>query len=281
MSNCPVTLLSDYDLADPFLAQVKGALASSGVTNVIDLMHGLGVMSASQAAFRWRRAWQWFPAGSIHLALQELAEPAAIWVISCAGQRLCGFTQSFLIDALPAGASYEIRQYELPSDVEPTFMARGALVPLVASLAQGDECVGQLQQVSHGQRDDSPMWDKGLISGTVADIDGFGNIITDIRQFDHQDELKFIQLNRQRISWTSSGNVGSRGYAGLQGNHTESVMLDTIGQPVPKGLWGCDGYLEISLFQGSAAERLGVRVGDKVIARLNEVDETAATRRMS
>ena len=232
-----ITLISDYDQADPFLAQVKGVLALDGVVHSVDLMHGLMGMSPEQVAFRWRRAWQHFPVGSIHLALQQFAEPAAIWVVTCLGQRLCGFTQSMLVRALPPGTAYELRQYQLPAKWLPTFAARDALAPLGAALAMGDDCLGQLLQVSHDQSPQGPSWEAGTSVGTVCDIDGFGNIISDIQHPGQQEALAFIQLRRQRIPWNHCGNQGQRGYPGLAG---PDVMLspDPTAQPAVRRAYG-------------------------------------------
>ena len=138
-----LTLFSDYDVSDPFLAQVRGGFASLGADMecVIDLMHGLSDCDLPQAAFRWRRAWPHFPQGSFHLALQEYGEVAAIWLLRCRRHTLCSFSQSLCIWALPPGCEYELRQYQIAVAKHPNFAGREILVPFVANFRSGDEQV--------------------------------------------------------------------------------------------------------------------------------------------
>ena len=93
------------------------------------------------------------------------------------------------------------------------------------------------------------------MEGKVVHIDRFGNLITSIKEELLLDMLGYGELVNVMIGGRSLRLpfLKSYGYA------KEGELLLTSG--------GC-GFIEISMNMGSASERLGVRIGEKVILTL-------------
>lgn len=83
----------------------------------------------------------------------------------------------------------------------------------------------------------------GHLVGRVVHVDGFGNLITDIREGDLPGERLIIEVAGRRIERLSSSYAGGGGLAALIGS---------------------SGYLEIAAASADASRLLGVGVGAPV-----------------
>ena len=128
-----------------------------------------------------------------------------------------------------------------------TFHGRDVFTPAAAHLASGVpvKCMGErlsgltiLNLFTLEQRDDA-------VVGRVIHIDGFGNVVTNIpaTQLPHGDIV--IEVADTKIQGLSATFADADGLLALIGSH---------------------GYLEIAENLSSAAQRLGIGVGDLVVA---------------
>jgi hypothetical protein len=96
-----------------------------------------------------------------------------------------------------------------------------------------------------------PKEAEGLLKGVVLKVDGFGNLITNIRAED------------------LSAEAAQKGEVKLQvGTHPVTKLVPTFatgnaGEPV--AYVGSSGYLEIAVNKGNAAKTLGIGRGSPVI----------------
>ena len=131
--------------------------------------------------------------------------------------------------------------------VSDTFHGRDIFTPAAAHLASGlkPECLGEplseltfLNLFTIEQRGDA-------VAGRVVHIDRFGNVVTNIRatQLPHGEIV--VEVADTKIHGLSATFADADGLLALIGSH---------------------GYLEIAENLSSAAQRLGIRVGDAVIA---------------
>jgi S-adenosylmethionine hydrolase len=145
----------------------------------------------------------------------------------------------------------ESRRLMLPH-VSDTFHGRDVFAPVAAHLANGvplEEFGPPITQVVKPDFVKVTRTRDALI-GKVLYIDGFGNIITNIPAKDFaafrsglvQIELPLHKLTQMKFSHTYADAKPQEPLI-LAGSHT---------------------YIEIALNQGSAAQKFGVRVGDKV-----------------
>ncbi|MGZ8868613.1 MAG: SAM hydrolase/SAM-dependent halogenase family protein, partial [Thermoanaerobaculia bacterium] len=133
----------------------------------------------------------------------------------------------------------------LPSD-STTFHGRDRFAPVAAALANGlalgdvGPAMGSLAKLNYR----APEYSETVVRGTVVGVDRFGNLITDIERsrlpFDSF-ELQARSITIERIE---------RHYAGAE--------------PGPFLIVGSTGLIEISVANGSAADRLGIRRLDRI-----------------
>src|SRR5580698_10812564 len=67
-----ITLLSDFGVADHYVASMKGVILSiCPNANLIDITHEVTPFAIPEAAYTLAQAWQCFPKGTIHLAVVD------------------------------------------------------------------------------------------------------------------------------------------------------------------------------------------------------------------
>jgi S-adenosyl-L-methionine hydrolase (adenosine-forming) len=250
-----ITLLSDFGKRDPYVAVMKGVILSlNPETNLVDLTHQIPPQDITTGAFFLAEAAPYFPPGTIHLAVVDpgvgtarrgLAAKAGghFWVGPDNGLFHLAFQQNGPVDAV----SLENPAYFRES-VCPTFHGRDIFAPVAAHLSLGAP-LGAL-----GPPVTEPVvlpWPQSAITpdavrGEIVYVDGFGNLVSNIR-------------GRDLLSW-----LGGKPALVILGSLTLHGLLRTYGD-IPSGeflaLVGSHGFLEISCNQGSAALRMGVGKG--------------------
>jgi S-adenosylmethionine hydrolase len=135
--------------------------------------------------------------------------------------------------------------------VSPTFHGRDIMAPVAAHLAGGMalEKVGRPRRglvLLPGSR---PKWhEDGSLQGQIVHVDRFGNCATNIAA---------AQVAAGPVT-VEGGGIVLRGLA-------RTYADGPAGEPL--ALVGSDGRLEIAVREGSAAENLGLKMGDLVWVR--------------
>ncbi len=266
-----ITLITDFGLADPYVASMKGVILSLNPQAVIvDVSHAVRPQRIEQGAFLLEACIPYFPPGSIHTAVVDPAVGShrrAIAVRTPSGT-FVGPDNGVLSPALPedvrSGAGDPSGRVRLPegssgvalSDpryhrqpVSDTFHGRDIFAPAAAHLSLGvplsdlgepvDEVVALAPFRAHRKPD-------GSRNGHIVHIDVFGNLITDIRGEDLPSAELIVQVKDRQIE-------------GLQHTYASSKGMTA--------LVGSSGFLEIALAGGSAAAELGVDIGQPVVVR--------------
>jgi len=267
-----VTLTSDFGLGDSYVAAMKGVILSINPgARLVDICHDIEPQNIRQAAFILSAACHFFPKGTIHLVVVDpgvgtdrraivLRTPMAEFVAPDNGVLSYVIQQS---SAKPLAYKAESREAELEPELEavaitnpefwrspvsPTFHGRDIFAPVAAWLSRGfppasfGEAVTLLKvlPLSRPHRASG-----GLVVGHVIHIDNFGNLITDIRGDDLPAETEGISVR-----------VGGYKITGLRRAYGEGEGL--------LALIGSNGYLEVAVRQGNAADWLSAKVGDEV-----------------
>jgi S-adenosylmethionine hydrolase len=267
-----ITLTTDFGLADPYLASMKGVILSLNPQAVIvDVSHAVRPQRIEQGAFLLEASLPYFPPGSIHVAVVDPGvgtERRAIAARAPGGIFVGpdnGVLSSALPDGIRSGAAEAGGRVRLPEGssgvvltdpryhrhpVNDTFHGRDIFAPAAAHLSLG-------VPLSHlGERVDDMValppfraWKQpdGSRNGRIVHIDVFGNLITDVRGED-------------LASPTLTVDVGGQQIAGLQRTYASGQSLTA--------LVGSSGYLEIALSGGSAAAELAVDIGAPVVVRI-------------
>jgi hypothetical protein len=266
-----ITLTTDFGLADPYVASMKGVILSLNPQAVIvDVSHSVRRQRIQQGAFLLETALPYFPPDAIHLAVVDPGvgtERAAI-ALQTPGGSFVGPDNGVLSAALPG----EIRnrageaggRVRLPEDavgvaltnphyhrqpVSDTFHGRDIFAPAATHLSLGvpllelGEAVGEITVLPPLR---ARRGSAGSLAGRVIHVDAFGNLISDVRGDDLPSREVTVEICGRRIT-------------GVQRSYAEGQGL--------AALVGSSGFLEIALESGSAAVELGADIGEPVVVR--------------
>ncbi len=266
-----ITLTTDFGLADPYVASMKGVILSLNPEAIIvDVSHAVRSQHVEQGAFLLEAACPYFPPSAIHLAVvdPEVGTGRRAIALRTPSGSFLGPDNGILSAALPedsrshageAGARVPLPEEVLAVDlsnpryqlqpVSDTFHGRDIFAPAAAHLSLGlplsalGEVVSEVFALSPFRARRRP---DGALSGRVVHIDLFGNLVTDVRRED-------LASGRVTVE------IGGRQIAGLQRNYAEKPGLTALA--------GSSGFLEIALTGSSAAAELAVDIGEPVVVR--------------
>ncbi len=283
--NPVITLTTDFGTADGYVGTLKGVIyALNPAARVIDLSHEVAPQRIAEAAFVLYRAYRFFPAHTIHVAVVDPgvgSERKCVLLDTAHGRFIAPDNglltyvyqaeQQILADPaheapfavspfadLPPNAPhppvYEISNpaYRLHT-LSRTFHGRDVFAPAAAHLSLG------VAAAEFGPRiagltllpNAAPRHEANRIIGHVLHIDRFGNLITNI------DDALMTQLHPDRAMLRAA--VGRDNICPLFNTYAdadEGALLALVGS---------ERMLEIAVRNGSAARRLGARVGDPVV----------------
>ncbi|HEY79011.1 MAG TPA: SAM-dependent chlorinase/fluorinase [Dehalococcoidia bacterium] len=267
-----ITITTDFGLSDGYVAAMKGAILDiNPEVNVVDICHNIKPQNISQAAFVLSTAYLFFPKKTIHLVVVDpgvgterqaiiLRTPLADFVAPDNG------VLSYVIEHFtgqPVTDDSDVRQTKVRPEVEavvlteprfwrtpvsPTFHGRDIFAPVAAFLSLGFPPINFGKAITSVTMLPLPRPHQALdgsVLGHVLHIDGFGNLITDIRGDDLPETAGPLNIE-----------IGRHAISGLSRTYAEGKGL--------LALIGSSGYLEISLKGGSAHAFLEVEVGGEI-----------------
>ncbi len=266
-----ITLTTDFGLADPYVASMKGVILSLNPQAVIvDVSHAVRPQQIRQGAFLLEASLPYFPPHTIHIAAVDPgvgSQRRAIALRASSGTFI-GPDNGILSAALPdhvrsraGGAGGRVRLPEGSTGVSltdaryhrqpvsDTFHGRDIFAPAAAHLSLGvplsdlgepvDEVVALPPFRAQREAD-------GSHRGRIVHVDVFGNLITDVRGEDLASPRLTVEVRDRQI-------------VGLQRTYASGQGLTA--------LVGSSRFLEIALTGGSAATELGVDIGEPVVVR--------------
>ena len=280
----PIVLTTDFGLSDAFVGVMKGVILNINPRAVIvDLTHDIGPQDVSQGAFVLGVNHPYFPPGAIHVAVVDpgvgtdrhpivLETPDAKFVAPDNGllsEVLKGYLAgssfsertSETVSLPPALLAYRLANPSYRLDpVSNTFHGRDIFAPAAAHLSLGVKAAKMgppVSQLAYRPLAE-PSRREGIVVGEVIYVDRFGNLITNIEMgsisgFDMAPDSATVEINGRKILGLS------RTFHDMAGDSS----------PQPDGLplvalFGSNGYLEIAVRDGNAAETLGLDVGTEV-----------------
>ena len=253
-----ITLTSDFGLKDPYVAEMKGVILTINPKSIlIDITHDIEKFSIRKAAFTLASAVPYFPDGTVHLAVVDpgVGTQRRALVIQARKGFFVGPDNGLLILAaqnLGIEHVYHLTnsKFMLP-EVSNSFHGRDVFAPAAAYLEKGvqptefgpeimDPIIPAFAQVKHSN---------GSLTGEILNIDGFGNIITNINEKD----MLCKEGKTVNVELTSASLKLLFGKAYAEAKRKDPILLI-----------GSHGFLEIALNQASAAEKFHVKAGDKI-----------------
>jgi len=267
-----ITLTTDFGLTDAYVAAMKGViLGINPEVTLIDISHNIEPQNIRQAALILSAAYPYFPPGTVHLVVIDPgvgSQRRAIILSTGSAYFIApdnGVLSYVITGFMPEPHQTELNKgkVDLPTGlkavtitnpqywqtpVSPTFHGRDIFSPVAAQLSLGVPLTSfgeEVQSVNLLALSRPRLTPDSTLVGHIQHIDGFGNLITDIKGDDLPSETKplTIEVARQHISGISKTYADNDGLLALIGS---------------------SGYLEIALKDGSACSFLNAEVGNEV-----------------
>jgi len=256
-----ITLTTDFGEGSPYVAQMKGVILSlNPQANVVDLSHAVDPQDIRMGArvlddCCWR-----FPCGTVHVAVVDPGVGTARAIVAaCAGRHWFVAPDNGLLTLVfrRERPSEQVRltqrEYWL-EDPSSTFHGRDVMAPVAAHLTLGVTLSQLGEPLRHLAEIDcpAPCVEPGRVTGQVAMIDSFGNVITNIDRSCLPTEQAGGRL---RVSWRDQRIDG---------------LVPTYAARAPGAIVaivGSNARLELAVVNGNAARQLQLTVGDEIVVQ--------------
>jgi S-adenosyl-L-methionine hydrolase (adenosine-forming) len=257
-----IALLTDFGTRDPYVAAMKGVIAARTAAAIHDLSHEIPPHDVFAAAWFLRNVELYWPKETIFVCVVDpgVGTRREIVALKKGGRYFLAPDNGLLTfldhdehrnDPLELYAVTNEALF-LP-DGSNTFHGRDRFAPAAAAIAEGaslDELGPRLDSIVHLPYE-PPHYSSDLVRGTIVSIDRFGNAVTDV-------EHRKLPFDRFVL------HAGDAAVSRFAGSYDE-------GGPDPFLIAGSSGCIEVSIRQGSAADRLHLRVLDHVELRAEPV----------
>lgn len=260
-----ISLLTDFGTRDEYVGVMKAVIwGIAPRSQIVDISHQVAPQDIHQAAFLLGAATPYFSTGSIHVIVVDPGVGSQRRIVA---MRFKGHSyiapDNGLLTLILNGQKPEILVevnrpgFFLPG-VSQTFHGRDIFAPVAAHLASGT-IVPELgtplapDQLQHQRLPPAPVTHVGRIEGTIVQVDGFGNLTTNIgrRQF----EEAGAPSDGDRVSI----RVGGKTISGLSACYADAPA----GRPL--ALMGSRELLEIAVNLGNAQFYFGVERGQALV----------------
>ena len=269
-----ITLLTDFGARDAYVGVMKGVIlrAFPGAT-VVDLTHGVPPQDVLAGALALEGAFTYFPEGTVHVAVVDpgVGGPRRILAAEARGYSFLGPDNGILslalrragegrVFAVSETAVARAQDAALPPEAREssTFHGRDRFAPLAAAIARMvcdraslDEMGAPVEDYKRVAVAAPERRESGEIVGEVIYIDGFGDLVTNIRPEDLPETFR---------------DGGEIEVAGLVATGLSRAYVDAEAG-APLAIVGSTGRVEMSIRDRSAARESGAGVGAKVLAR--------------
>jgi S-adenosylmethionine hydrolase len=254
-----ITITTDFGHKGPFTAVMKGIIYSRFPdAKVIDLAHDIPPQWPPEAGFWVSRSYQYFPAGSVHLAIVDpgVGTERDILIVEYDQHTFIAPDNGLLGRMLDNAADARVFRLDTKclhrlgiENPSMTFHGRDIFAPIAAELASGRTnavTIGKAVTEWTPAWIDEPEVHAGKVAGVVITFDSFGNLITNI--------------DAALLDGIENPVVHVAGH--------ELQLLGTYGHAKPGdylALINSFGVIEIARAEGNAAEGLGAERGAPVV----------------
>jgi len=259
-----ITLLSDFGLKDPYVAEMKAVILTiCPEARIVDISHSIEKFNIRMGALVLASATRYFPKGSIHVAVVDpgVGTRRRAVLVETKKAFFIGPDNGLLMLAVHREKIKHVysmtnTKLMLPR-VTSTFHGRDVFAPAAAHLANGTAPLHFGREIKDYVVPHyvSPLLQARRIVGEILHVDDFGNIITNIMGT----ELEKAGFKPKELSIC------------LKSKRFHANLCDAYGDVAPKSvlvLIGSHDFLEIAVNQGNAAKTLNAKAGDRVVVSL-------------
>lgn len=254
-----VTLLSDFGLKDPYVAEMKAVILSiSPEARIVDITHEIEKFNIRIGAFILKSATRYFPPNSVHVAVVDpgVGTKRRPIIVETKRSFYVGPDNGLLLLAAQKEGIVKVyhivRTEFMLSNVSSTFHGRDIFAPAAAHLASGispAEFGPEIRDYVFPEFP-KPQVRKNEVVGEVLYVDCFGNVVSNISEFDleragfHKGDMLSVMLGGTSLALQ---------FCYAYGEVPAGTALTIIGG---------SGFLEVAVNQRSASRMLGAKVGD-------------------
>ncbi|RLF26579.1 MAG: hypothetical protein DRN01_04420 [Thermoplasmata archaeon] len=252
-----VTLLTDFGDEDAYVAEMKGVIL--GIVEdmrIVDISHKVTPYSIDEGAFLLLTVVPYFPKGTVHVAVVDpgVGTSRRGIVVETETCTFVGPDNGLLIPAAKRCGVFRVFEitntgYMLPSKTH-TFHGRDVFAPVAAYIAKGVDVEEIGRRIEdYVDFDFNFVVKNEKIISKVLHVDRFGNVVIGVnddfvvKRFRYGEKIRFLVKGREYVA------PFLKSYGFVEKNE----LLLTVGGT---------GFLEVSVNQGSAAEKLDVEVGE-------------------
>lgn len=243
-----IALVTDFGTRDPYVAAMKGVIASRTDAPVADLTHEIAPFDVFGAAWFLGATSGYWPSGTIFVCVVDPGVGSARKIIAMERREQVFLAPDngllSLLAAADAIRSVENEALFLPHGSS-TFHGRDRFAPVAAALANGfalDELGPPVREIVRLRYEPPSYGD--VVRGSIVAVDRFGNLITDVEVARVPFRPFVLEAHGISIDRVETSYAGAAPGAFL--------------------IAGSSGCIEISIADGSAAERLQMRRLDRV-----------------
>jgi S-adenosylmethionine hydrolase len=214
-----ITLTTDFGLRDHYVACMKGVIMQiAPKATLVDVSHDIPSHRIMQGAFVLAEVLNWFPPGSVHLAVVDpgVGTPRRILIGKYAGRLVVAPDNGLITFVHQRYPIEELRvvensRFALPN-VSATFHGRDIMAPAAAHLAMGrrpQEFGPQTDRVEVLQVAHPTLDAQHCLTGRIIYVDKFGNLTTNIGPNDLSVVLRHRPAAQVYLGETCIGGVQS------------------------------------------------------------------------
>lgn len=291
MKHPVIVLITDFGLDDVYVGVMKGVMLSIAPdAAIVDVTHSIPRHDVVAASHALLACYRFFGEGTVFVVVVDPGVGSERHVI-CArseGRYFLAPDNGVLAPQLTErgyDSLVRVKREDLYlKPVSSTFHGRDIFAPVAAHLSMGLDILTLGDTAPDFVRVDLPEAEvgEGRVRAAVRWVDSFGNVVTNCAASAVRDVLggwagMVIGREAARVRTGTKydslkGEGGARSAIGPGGRAVgpaQRISLVGAYEEVPPGallaIVGSSGFLEISVREGSAAERLGLSLGDKVI----------------
>lgn len=252
-----IALLTDFGTRDYFVGAMKGAILSiNSHARIVDITHEIEPQNIRSASFTLRACYRDFPAKTIFAAVVDPGVGSARRAILIdSGEYFFVAPDNGLLSFVFNGEK-EFRVFELTNqkyfagNISSSFHGRDIFAPVAAHLSNGvnpKQFGAEIKDfVRFEENYPRPVSATETLAEIIA-IDRFGNLVTNLKRADLPEnfiiEIGAARVETRREFFAESASGGA-------------FMI-----------FGSAGFLEISVFRGSAEKSLQAEIGQQILVK--------------
>ena len=268
-----ICLITDFGLkGQHYVASMKAIILNINPNiRIIDITHDVTPYSIIEASYILKTTYKYFPKGTIFLIVVDpgVGSSREILILKTKSNHYFigpnnGIFSGFFVENIADCIEIQNEEY-FNKPVSNTFHGRDIMAPIGAHLISGISLSTFGPKFNINNLKESKLtYDidikNKVIHSTIQYIDSFGNGTTNIPiLFNKIQNSEFIIKDGTEINI----KIKENSYKGLFTSHFSNVPIESI-----LFLVGSTGFLELSINQGNASEKLGFKVGDIITIKL-------------